>query len=90
MKPAARGCWEAQDQKGCPGTVIAAINTVGLVALAPIGRGLSRVSLEELSTEPVRAAVMVKNKILNLAEPTGKCSNIIVYMFIVNLPLISP
>ena len=63
---------------------------VGLVALAPAGRGVYGVSLTVLSTVAVRAAVMVKNKVSNLAEPTGKCLNIIVYMFIENVPLISP
>jgi hypothetical protein len=63
---------------------------VGLVALAPIGMGLCRVSFEALSTVLIRAAVMVKNNVSNLAEPTGKCLNIIVYMFIVKLPFSSP
>ena len=40
---------------------------VGLVALAPIGRGLCRVLCTVLSTVPVRATGMVKNKVSNLA-----------------------
>ena len=35
---------------------------VGLVALAPIGRGVYGVMLQASPTVPVRAAVVVKNK----------------------------
>jgi hypothetical protein len=61
-----------------------------LVALAPAGRVIEWVSLTVFSTVAVRATVMVKNKVSNLAEPTGKCLNIIVYMFIEIVPLVSP
>ena len=63
---------------------------VGLVALAPIRRGIYWVSLEASWTVPLRAAAMVKNKVSNLAEPTGKCLYIIIYIVSVNVPLVSP
>ena len=63
---------------------------VGLVALAPAGRAICWVSFEASSNTPVRAAVVVKNKVSNLSEPTGKCFYFIIYTFIVNVPLISP
>jgi hypothetical protein len=63
---------------------------VGLVAHAPVGRVIEWVSLTVFSTVAVRAAVMVKSKVSNLVEPTGKCWDIIVYMFIEILPLVSP
>ena len=63
---------------------------MGLVALAPAGKGVNWVFLDASSTVPVRAAVVIENKVSNLAETTGKCSNIIIYMVTVNVSLISP
>ena len=51
--------------------------------------GIYWVSLEA-STVPIIAAVMVKNKVSNLVEPTGKCFYFIIYTVVVNVPLISP
>ena len=63
---------------------------VGLVVLAPARRGIYWVFLDASWTVPVRAAVVIENKVSNLAEPTGKCSYIIIYIVSVNVPLISP
>ena len=46
---------------------------VGLVVLAPARRGIYWVFLDASWTVPVRAAVVIENKVSNLAEPTGKC-----------------
>ena len=58
----------------------------GLMLFCPIDKTSNAVNLFYFLLQ----AVMVKIKVSNVAEPTGKCFDIIVYMFVVIVPLISP